>query len=157
MKFLWDHLEELIGGVSLGIMVTIAFINVVTRYFIKYSMAFSEELTLYLFVWVTLMGVSIAFKEGRNIAVSFFYDRLGFRSRKILDVLAAALSLIFFSVLGYYGVLEVIDEFMMNAKTEAIELPMWYFTIAMPICSGLIIIRIFIQLIKDFRTQCRVR
>ena len=76
MKLL-DHIEEIIGGVCLGIMVTIAFINVLTRYLFKYSMAFTEELTLYLFVWATLMGASIAFREGSNIAVSFLYDRFG--------------------------------------------------------------------------------
>lgn len=140
-----NHFEEVVGTVSLAIMVTIAFINVLTRYFFRYSMAFTEELTLYLFVWATLMGACIAFREGNNIAVSFFYDRFGGRARKVFDILSAALSLTFFAVLCYYGVLEVMDEIMMDAKTEAIELPIWWFTSAMPIASVLIMIRILIR------------
>lgn len=151
MRFL-DRIEEIIGGVSLGVMVTIAFLNVLTRYLFKYSMAFTEELTLYLFVWATLMGASIAFREGSNIAVSFLYDRFGRKGRRVLDVLSTLLSVVFFATLAYYGVLEVMDEIAMNAMTEAIELPMWWFTIAMPICSVLIILRVVARLRLVFQT-----
>jgi TRAP-type C4-dicarboxylate transport system permease small subunit len=152
VKFL-DRIEEIIGGVSLGVMVTIAFVNVLTRYLFKYSMAFTEELTLYLFVWATLMGASIAFREGSNIAVSFLYDRFGLKGRRMLDVLSAVLSVVFFTTLAYYGVIEVMDEIAMGAMTEAIELPMWWFTIAMPICSLLIILRVLARLRIAFRTE----
>ncbi len=142
MKFLVNRIEEVIGTVSLSIMTTIAFINVLTRYFFRYSMAFTEELTLYLFVWAVMMGTSIAFREGSNMAVTFLYDKFNLKSRRILDLLAGVLGLFFFAVLMYFSVLEVMDEIEMNAMTEAIELPMWWFTGAMPIASAFILCRI---------------
>jgi TRAP-type C4-dicarboxylate transport system permease small subunit len=105
-------------------------------------MAFTEELTLYLFVWAVMMGTSIAFREGSNMAVTFLYDKFNFRSRRILDLFAGILGLFFFAVLMYFSVLEVMDEIEMNAMTEAIELPMWWFTGAMPIASAFILCRI---------------
>ena len=45
-KFSLLKLEETVGALGLAVMVTIAFINVLTRYVFKYSMAFTEELTL---------------------------------------------------------------------------------------------------------------
>lgn len=142
MKLLVNRIEEVIGTVSLSIMTTIAFINVLTRYFFRYSMAFTEELTLYLFVWAVMMGTSIAFREGSNMAVTFLYDKFNLKSRRILDLLAGVLGLFFFAVLMYFSVLEVMDEIEMNAMTEAIELPMWWFTGAMPIASAFILCRI---------------
>ena len=65
---------------------------------------------------------------------------------------SALLSVVFFATLAYYGVLEVMDEIAMNAMTEAIELPMWWFTIAMPICSVLIILRVVARLRVVFQT-----
>ncbi len=152
MKFFLKHFEEIIGVFSLGVMVTIAFANVMTRYFFKYSMAFTEELTLYLFVWAVMMGTSIAFREGSNMAVSLVYDRFRRGSRKVLMVFAGVLSVAFFATLTYYGVLEVMDEIDMNAMTEAIELPMWWFTSAMPIASILIIFRIIVRTRDDLRS-----
>lgn len=150
LKFIFNRFEEIIGTVCLAIMVTIDFINVLTRYVFKYSMAFTEELTLYLFVWVTMMGASLAFREGGNMAVSFLYDHFSRGTKKILILLSALISIVFFVVLGYYGILQIIDEIDFQAMTEAIELPMWWFTIAMPICAICTIIRIIFRSRYDF-------
>ena len=146
-----NRFEEIIGAGCLAVMVTIAFINVVTRYFLRYSMAFTEELTLYLFVWVVMLGTSLAFREGTNMAVTFFYNRFGSRVRKTLEIFGAILSIIFFVVLAYFGVIEVIDEFQMGAMTEAIELPVWLFTGAIPIASVFTVFRIVIHTRNDFK------
>jgi TRAP-type C4-dicarboxylate transport system permease small subunit len=144
-KFLAAHFEEACGAIFLGVMVTVAFVNVITRYVLKYSMAFSEELTLYLFVWITLLGVSIAFKEGSNMAVSLLYDRFGRPARRILYIGAALCSVAFFAIFTYFGTLEVIDEINMRVMTEAMELPVWLFTISMPIAGALTIFRVILR------------
>ena len=92
MKFFLNRFEEIIGVVCLGIMVTVAFVNVLTRYFFKYSMAFTEEITLYLFVWAVMMGTSIAFREGSNMAVTLFYERFRKGNRKLLMLFSSLLS-----------------------------------------------------------------
>lgn len=149
LKRLISNFEETLGAFLLAIMVTISFINVLTRYFFKYSMAFTEELTVYLFVWVILLGTSMAFREGTHMAVTLFYSKFNKKIRKSLFILGYILSAIFFLALFYYGTIEVIEEFQMNAKTEAIELPVWLFTGAMPVVSICILIRIFFRLKND--------
>ena len=147
------HIEEIVGAVCMGVMVTIAFINVITRYLFEFSFAFTEELTIYLFVWATLMGASIAFREGSHIVVSVIYNRFGIRSRKVLDILNAVTAILFFSLLFYYSTLEVLDEILLGVKTEAISLPVWWFTIAMPVSSLLIIFRILFQAVNKLRSS----
>ncbi len=44
-------------------MVTVAFVNVVSRFTFNFSIAYVEELTVNLFVWLTLFGAAIAFKK----------------------------------------------------------------------------------------------
>ena len=153
MKFFLNRFEEIIGVACLAIMTTIAFVNVLTRYFFKYSMAFTEEITLYLFVWAVMMGTSIAFREGSNMAVTLFYERFRKGNRKLVMLFSSLLSMAFFIVLTYFGILEVMDEIAMNAMTEAIEMPVWWFTSAMPIASVLILFRIVARTRDDLRTQ----
>ena len=43
-------------------------------------------------------------------------------------------------LMGYYGILEVYDEILMDAMTEAMSLPVWWFTISVPIGSIVAII-----------------
>ena len=151
MRF-FDRIEEIIGVACMGTMVTIAFVNVIARYFLKFSFAFTEELTIYLFVWATMMGASIAFRDGSHIVVSIVYNRLGLRGRKVLDILHLLLTVIFFGILTYYSTLEVADEIVLKVQTEAVSLPVWWFTIAMPISSLLIIWRVILQTFDKIHT-----
>ena len=143
--------EEILGGTMLAIMVTIAFANVVTRYVVNYSMAFTEELTLYLFVWVTLLGTSIAFRDGANMAVTAVYNRFGKSGRKRLYLLGTVCSLIFLIVLGYWGIIEVIEEMEMQVRTEAIDLPVYWFTSAIPIACCFTVVRLVMKTVMDIR------
>ena len=148
-----ENIESLIGALLLGAMVTISFLNVVTRYFFHFSMAFTEELTLYMFVWVTLLGVSLAFRENGNMCVSLLYDRFPKSVRRYIAYFITVMNLLFFVTLLYWGAVEVLDEYQMGVNTEAMGLPVWFFTISMPIISVLILFRIIARFIKDSKNK----
>lgn len=150
-KFL-DHFEEILGSLLVAVMVTISFVNVITRYFIKMSLSWSEEITVNLFVWVVLLGSSVAFKKGSHLGMEFVYERLPVKCKKVLFILSSALSIGFFVVLGWLGTLEVIDEIDLSVITESLAIPVWYYTIAVPVFSLLIIVRIVqntVQVLRD--------
>lgn len=152
MKRFFSHsFEEILGAIFLAVMVSVAFLNVVTRYVLKYSMAFTEELTLYLFVWVTLLGTSLAFKDGANMSVTIFYNRFGKKWRKALHLIAAACTIIFFAGLAYWGAVEVMEEIEMSVTTEALEFPVWFFTISMPVVAVFTIFRVLARTRKDIK------
>ena len=69
-----------------AVMTVVALLNVVTRYFVRYSLAFTEELVVSLFVWLTLAGersaedlLPAAVEEGVAYVAgrSFFVDDSG--------------------------------------------------------------------------------
>lgn len=153
LGWLWNHLEEVGSCVLLGVMVTIAFINVVTRYVISFSMAFTEELTVYLFVWATLLGTALTFKKGTNMVVTILYDRFPKRGRKFLYLISCLLSIVFFSLLGYYGYIQVRDERMLQVTTESMHMPLWIFSASIPVGCILILFRIIAKAYNDLRNM----
>lgn len=150
-KLLGEHLEEAAASVLLVVMVTISFANValrnlssVIRYFLpnaSLSFAFAEELTVYLFVWMTLLGTALAFKHGANMVVVFFNEKFPKFARKHVYIFSTCLTVLFFAVLCYLGIQQVQDEILLEAKTESIYMPLWYFTVSIPVGSCLIIVR----------------
>lgn len=150
-KFL-DHFEEILGSLLVAVMVSVSFVNVITRYFIKMSLSWSEEITVNLFVWIVLLGSSVAFKKGSHLGMEFIYERLPERCKKVLFVLSGMLSIAFFVVLGWLGYVEVMDEIELSVITESLAIPVWYYTIAVPVFSLLIIARIvqnMAQVLRD--------
>ena len=151
LKKIWDHLEELIGSIMVFVMVSVAFVNVVVRYLTSYSFSFSEELEVNLFVWCVLLGTAMAFKQGANLSLTMFYDLCPKSVRKLLFILSTVASIIFFGVLAYMGYLEVADEVALGVITESLGIPVYFYTVATPLVSALIVIRILDAAVATIR------
>lgn len=141
-KKLFDHLEEALGALVMAVMVTLAFANVVTRYVIVYPLAFTEEITISMFVWITLLGVSIGFRRNAHLAVTFFYNLASPSIRKIFYLAASAMSVLFFGLLAWLGALQVMDELELGVTTDSLAIPACIYSGGIPVFSILIIIRI---------------
>ncbi|MDK2783276.1 MAG: C4-dicarboxylate transporter, DctQ subunit [Thermococcaceae archaeon] len=150
-KKLWSNLEELISSVMIAIMVTVAFVNVITRYFIKISLAWTEELEVNLFVWLVLLGTAMAFKKGGHLGMGFIYEKFPPKYRKSLFAMSVALGVAFFSVLAYLGYLEVRDEIDLGVTTESLGIPVYIYTIATPVLSVLVIVRMLQAAVRRIR------
>lgn len=142
MGRLADRLEE--GGCVLVfvIMTVVAFVNVITRYVIQYSLAFTEELVVSLFVWLTLLGTSIAFREGSHLAFTFLIQRSPRVVQRLSLALATGLSVAVFAMLVYYGVLQIQNERMLGTTSEALAIPQWWYTLGIPLIGTLCVARV---------------
>lgn len=68
---IFGKIEEIIAGICLTIMSILAFTNVLARYFFHASFSFSDEITTYLFVLLSLIGASIAAKRHEHLGFRF--------------------------------------------------------------------------------------
>jgi TRAP-type C4-dicarboxylate transport system permease small subunit len=143
LRWIVIHFEEVLCAILFGIMSIIAFVNVISRYWLKYSLAFTEELLISFFVWVTLLGAAVAFREGSNLGFNFVTDRLPQKIQKILIWISALLGAILFSFLIYFSIYQVKEEIVLKITSMGIGVPQWWYTIGMPVWSVLVIIRIF--------------
>lgn len=152
-RFLNEHFEELLGSILLGVMASVAFINVIVRYCTTFSFAWSEELTVNFFVWVVLLGTSRAFRQGTHLGMNIVYESLPRRMRKVCYLFGCAVCVLFFGALCWTGTLEVLDEFELDSISESLGVPVWWYTIATPLFSLLIIVRMFQRSRIDLRTN----
>lgn len=141
LRFLDTRFEELLGSLLLAVMVSIAFINVIVRYCTSFSFAWTEELTVNFFVWVVLLGTARSFREGSHLGMNLLYDALPRNARRICYWLGMLLCIAFFGALCWTGTLEVLDEYDLESISESLGIPVWWYTIATPLFSLLIIFR----------------
>ena len=90
-----NELEETLIALMLGAMTIITFVNVVMRYVFNASLIWGLELTLALFAWLVLFGMSYAVKVTAHLGVDAIINILPQRSRRILALIAAACCLIY--------------------------------------------------------------
>ncbi|MCQ2444418.1 MAG: TRAP transporter small permease [Mailhella sp.] len=153
LRFLNSRLEEALGALMLAVMACISFINVVVRYCTNLSFAYTEELTVNFFVWIVMLGTARAFREGSNFSMNLLYDSLSRPVRLCLYWFGIACSLVFFSALCWFGFLEVMDEIDLSVVSESLAIPVWLYTMATPLISAVIIVRILQKLCEDLRMR----
>ena len=90
-----NELEETLIALILGAMTIITFVNVVMRYVFNASLIWGLELTLALFAWLVLFGMSYAVKVTAHLGVDATINILPQRRRRILALIAAACCLIY--------------------------------------------------------------
>jgi TRAP-type C4-dicarboxylate transport system permease small subunit len=78
---------ELALSLILVSIVAVTFIQVLFRYIFHLSLAWSEELARYLFLWLAALASAYAFKTKSHIALTFLVDRLGGRIRGWADTI----------------------------------------------------------------------
>jgi len=83
-------LEFVIAG-CLAVMVVLVFGNVVLRYAFNSGIAVSEELSRWLFVWLTFLGGTVALREHGHLGTEVLVGRLGTTGKKACLVAGYAL------------------------------------------------------------------
>ncbi|OGO99572.1 MAG: C4-dicarboxylate ABC transporter permease [Curvibacter sp. RIFCSPHIGHO2_12_FULL_63_18] len=78
---------------ALALMVVLVFGNVVMRYAFNSGFTLSEELSRWLFVWVTFMGAVVALHEKAHLGTDMLVGRLGATGKKVCMALSLVLML----------------------------------------------------------------
>ena len=95
IEHIFDEIEENSIAICLGLMTLLTFSNVVARYILNTNIIWALELTLYLFAWLILMGMSYGVKKHIHIGVDVVINLLPPAGRKIAALFSITACLIF--------------------------------------------------------------
>ena len=125
MKVLTDlffRLAEFTLVTMLCLMVIMVFGNVVLRYGFNDGIISSEELSRYLFIWITFLGAIVTMRDNAHLGLDSLVRRLSLRGKKLAYAISNILmlgccALMFYGTFKQHGI---------NASTRSpvLEIPM---------------------------------
>ena len=125
-------------------MAAIAFVNVLSRYLFHFSFASTEEITINLFVWVTVIGSGLAFERGGQLGMVTLYNIFPEPFKRGVTLFSAALSAILFILVDLFMLQAIYDELtLFNATSAALEIPVWIYYAGVPVFSVFIFVGIY--------------
>ncbi len=117
------------------------FTNVVMRYVFLKPIFWAEELASYLMVWLIFMGAAaVAGGEG-HVSVNILTRFLSPRGNRALALLVNLFCMLFCLALAYYSWGHTMRVRGAHQVTAAMDLPMWWAYLAVPVGSGLMALR----------------
>ncbi len=129
-------------GAMMMVMFALVFTNVVTRYGFGFSIAWAEEVSRFLMIWVAFLGAGLALREGRHVAIEVLQDLLGERKRLVLRWSLFVLIAAFAALLVYLGV--AFSRFGWDKETMVTQIPRGIPYLAIPVGMAFFLIHLLL-------------
>jgi TRAP-type C4-dicarboxylate transport system permease small subunit len=145
-----DKLLEKFVAAVLAILVVDVLWQVISRYILSSPSSFTDELAGFLLIWVGLFGAAYVAGKNEHLAIDLLLQRSGPARRKFLEIFISICIILFaFSVLVVGGTWLVYTRFALEVKSAALQIPLGYVYIVLPI-SGLLIVYFTIDNLSQF-------
>ncbi len=144
------RIDHWIVAILLFAMASIAFINVLSRYLLHFSFAATEEITINLFVWITVIGSGIAFERGGMLGMVTLYNVFPKKFKKLVILFSSGLSALLFLAVDIFMIQAIYQELtLFHATSAALAIPVWIYYIGVPVFS----VFVFAGIYRDASTK----
>ena len=130
-----DKVVEFICCTLLALMTILVTWQVVSRYVLNNPSTVTEELVLFSFVWMGLLGGAYLFGKNEHMAMTFLFDKLSEKNQikvRIFFELVIMAFAVFILVFGGWNM----SKLSMGQLSSSLQIPMGYIYLALPL-SGI--------------------
>src|SRR5690606_30851916 len=116
-------IEDWLAVGVLAVLALITFTNVLVRYLTDQSFAWTEEISVFLLIVLTMAGGSSAFVRNHHIRIEAVADRGSPARQRRLALVSHTVVLLFFILLTVLSARLVLDEYRYEETSPAIGVP----------------------------------
>ena len=149
-----DRLEEIIIASLMGAATLLIFVTVVHRfgtgipllypYLIGIHISWSQELCIYMFIWMAKFGAAYGVRTGIHVGVDVLINQLGPKWQKTVVLFGLLGGVLFTAIVGTMGAKFVIELMSTDQTSPDLEIPSWIVYLCIPLGSYLMCFR-FLQ------------
>src|SRR3712207_6447589 len=103
MRDLLKKFELYLGSMFISVTVVVVIMNVFTRYFLKFTYFWAEEVAVGCFVWTIFLGTAAAYRERGLIGVEAIVVLLPKKIRKVVEFVTFLLLVIVSGIMFYFS------------------------------------------------------
>ena len=152
LKNIINRIESVIMVAGMAVMVALNFMNVVARKFMpKLPMSFTEEMVVLIFLWVSMFGISSAYRRHSHTGLNLLTSHLPAPLRAAAVVFSGICSCVFAGILTYTGMQMVQNYIKYGQILPSLRIPMAVQGFAIPVGGAVIIVSIVLSVWESLR------
>ena len=128
-------IEDWLTVIVMALLALITFANVVVRYLTDQSFAWTEEFSVFLMIVLALVAGSASVARNRQIRIEFFADSGPPARQRALARFGALMVALLFVLMAVLSSRIVWDQVQYEETSPGIGVPMWWYTIWLPVMS----------------------
>lgn len=129
------RIEDWLTVLVMAALALITFANVLARYFTDSSLAWTEEISVFLMIVLALVAGSASVARNRQIRIEYFADSGPEKRQRALARFGALMVFVLFALIAVLSVRVVWDDFRFGETSPGIGVPQWWYTIWLPVLS----------------------
>jgi len=152
-RYLMIALKYLLVALSV-FLVLIVFGNVVGRYAFNFSLAWSEEASRFLFVWVILIGSVLANERWEHMNLDILVQRFPGRAGRSIQLTAQIVMLVVLGLVIRGGVIVTVEN--LGWESPALEIPYGMVYSVVPFCCAVMFYQNLVRaarIVKALRSE----
>lgn len=153
IKFLDKHLEEVVMGILLTIIIVSMVLQIFFRYVLNDSLSWTEELCRYCYIWLMFLAFSFSISQNSDLRVDVFVNMLPNALHRIVDLIGLVICLAVTGFLFYHSFGTVSAVMQTGETSVSLHLPMQYVYAASVVGYGLGTLRYIQRIILLFIPQ----
>ncbi len=154
------ELEKSLAGAFFAVLILCLFLQVVTRLLPRFfgeaaiiSLPWTEELSRFCFVWLLMLGASVALANQEHFALTLVRDAVSPSVQRWMELLVYLFELVFMGFLIKYGYL--MSEMVWGQISPALGLRYAYVYMSVPVGAVLMAIHILGSMVKRYLRPLR--
>jgi C4-dicarboxylate transporter DctQ subunit len=159
LKLALDHMEEGIVALFLAAATLILFVAIVHRYVSgvpalweytqHVSFNWTQELTIYLLIWMAKFGAAYGVRTGIHVGVDVLVRSLPQAWQRFFVIFSLASGAFFTAIIAWLGTRFVLRIHETGQVSPDLEMPMWVVYLAVPLGSTLMCFR-FLEVLANY-------
>lgn len=141
LSFVLDKIEKWAVIFFLTSIVVLIFSGVLSRFVFHYSIAFTEELARFFFVWGALLGAAAALKTGEHGGIPLLANRFGPRGQRVVEIFVAAGVAVFMGYLVFMTLGSTLQAYRSGQISTTTEIPVWTINFGMLLAFAIGLVR----------------
>lgn len=142
---IFDTLLGFLAKVFGLVMVISVVIQIACRYLPMAPLRWTEEMARLTFAWFSFIAAVMTYAQNKHLSMDFFYRTMNEKVKRVLDIVAHVVVLVFAVVVTYYGI--KLLGIVKIQRSPMLRISMAYFYASVPFSGALLGVKAVFNLI----------
>lgn len=145
-------IEKILISIGVAVLFVILIVNAIGRK-AGISFYFFDEISLFLIIWITFIGMSYCSRKGRHIRMGAIFDLSPFKVQKNMIFVNSIISAVVMFYMAYISVNYVYTVYRWQQQTSALRIPYWIVIVIIPVGFFLAGIHYVETIVKNIKAK----
>ena len=125
-------IEKVIAVLLMSVILLSIVLGVVFRYFLNTPLTWTDELAIYMLIWLTFVGGSMSVKNEQAASLDLLFDKVGENVQRIFKIVGYGFVILFSTIVTYMAIKWISNPSVLTQISPGLKISMFLPYLSIP-------------------------